>query len=106
MDAIHDEIRDAVEKELEHANEMFPMFASYHEAIAVIAEERDEAADAMQTVREIFDTAWRGVKRDNDTVILSSLNRLMHEAEHLAVEACQIAAMCEKAIQSAKEFEK
>ena len=104
MNVIQDEIRDAIEKELCGANERFPLFASMHEAAAVIAEERDEAAEALEDLKYAFDTLWRAVKRNNQVVALNAIRTMASRAEELAIEACQIAAMCEKAIQSAKEF--
>lgn len=104
MNVIRDDIRDAIEKELVGANERFPLFASPHEAIAVINEEYEEAAADLENVRDILAIAWRGTKRNNRAVTLSSIERLAYEAENLAIEACQIAAMCEKAVQSAANW--
>lgn len=103
MDVIRDDIRDAIEKELCGANERFPLFASMHEAIAVIAEERDEARDSLETVCKLFSMAWERVKVDSP-VALQHITRMKYAAEELAVEACQIAAMCEKAVQSAASW--
>ena len=44
MNVCKDEIRDAIEHELVSANEIHPLFASLHEAYAVILEELEEAA--------------------------------------------------------------
>lgn len=104
MDVIRDDIRDAIEKELCGANERFPLFASMHEAAAVIAEERDEAAEAMKTVCDHFDMAWRLIK-NNSELSLQCITRMKFAAEELAVEACQVAAMCEKAVQSAANWD-
>lgn len=104
MDVIKDDILDAIETELCGANERFPLFASMHEAIAVIAEELDEATDALSHMRDIFDMAWRCVKSDNTFTAMECITRLKYEAENLAIEACQVAAMCEKAVQSAAEW--
>ncbi len=101
MDVIHDDIRDAIEKELTAAKERFPMFASVHEAIAVIAEECDEAQDALKDISKQYDMAWDAVKGNNPAA-LQCITRMRFAAEHLAIEACQVAAMCEKAVQSAE----
>lgn len=103
MNVIQNDIRDAIEKELTAAKERFPMFASMHEAIAVIAEERDEAAAEMENVNTHLKMAWAQVKLNNQTA-LNCIARLKFDAEKLAVEACQVAAMCEKAVQSAAEL--
>lgn len=102
MNVIQDDIRDAIEKELVGANERFPLFASPHEAIAVIAEEVDEAADALVYVKDDLINAWGRVKNDLDA--LGIITKMKVEAENLAIEACQVAAMCEKAVQSAANW--
>lgn len=105
MNVIKDEIRDAIEKELAGANEKFPLFGSMHEAIAVIAEERDEAADELLTFNNNMRSAWAHVKMNADTsFVLRIITRMKFAAEALAIEACQMSAMCEKAIQSAAEW--
>lgn len=104
MNVIQEDIRDAIEKELCGANERFPLFASLHEGIAVIAEERDEAAEELEHLKDLFDMAWRAIKHDNMVVSLECITRMRFAAEHLAIEACQVAAMCEKAVQSAANW--
>lgn len=101
MDVIHNDIRDAIEKELTAAKERFPMFASLHEAIAVIAEETEESDEALKDVTEQLKAAWR-CTRHNSTAALQCITRMRFAAERLAIEACQVAAMCEKAVQSAE----
>jgi len=103
MNVIQDDIRDAIEKELCGANERFPLFASLHEAIAVIAEEMDEAADEMVNVHHLWQAAWKCVKGDSSEV-LDNITKMKFAAECLAIEACQVAAMCEKAVQSAAKW--
>lgn len=104
MNVIQDDIRDAIEKELTSAKERFPLFSSFHEAIAVIAEEYEEAAADLTNVRDIIAMERYKEKQHYRRVDLTSISRLKHEAEELAIEACQIAAMCEKAVQSAAEW--
>ena len=100
MDVIRTDIQDAIEKELADANERFPLFASMHEAAAVIAEEHDEAVESLNRCTLMYNTAWDFVKKNRTADALLCFNALLHEAENLASEACQVAAMCEKAIQS------
>ena len=108
MNVIENEIRDAIEKELCGANERFPLFASAHEAIAVIAEERDEAHNELISVELFWKYAWDAVKANNLKSAYDFIARMKFAAERLAIEACQVAAMCEKAFQSrdVKEDEK
>jgi hypothetical protein len=106
LNVIQDDIRDAIEKELCGANERFPLFASLHEAIAVIAEERDEAAAELDRLKMLFDCAWEHIKKDGQADALHCITMMKFTAESLAIEACQVAAMCEKAIQSASGWYK
>ena len=101
MDVIKNEIKEAVEKELTAACERFPMFASLHEGVAVIFEEYQEASEALTAVQRYLELTWRQIRGNNKTLTLNHLTRVKTAAEHLAIEACQVAAMCEKAIQSA-----
>lgn len=101
MNAIQDDIRDAVDKELISANEHFPLFSSMHEAIAVIMEERDESEDELKSLTTSIRFAWLCIKENRDTQALGHISRAAFNAERLAIEACQLAAMCHKAAQSA-----
>ena len=105
MNVIKDDIRDAIEKELCGANERFPLFASLHEAIAVIAEEKDEAHNEMISVELFWKYAWDAIKVNNEKSALDFIARMKFAAERLAIEACQVSAMCEKAYQSMKSKE-
>lgn len=105
MNVITEEIKAAIQKELAGANERFPLFSSLHEAYAVISEEQDEAFDAMKHFSDMFMLFWKAVKQNNDPVAIDCIARAKHAAENLAIEACQVAAMCEKAIQSHKAKE-
>ena len=105
MNVITDEIKSAIQKELAGANERFPLFASLHEAAAVIFEEQNEAADALKHFNDMFLLFWKATKQNNVQVAIDCIARAKHAAENMAIEACQVAAMCEKAIQSQKAKE-
>jgi len=102
MNVIENEIKAAVDKELTAACERFPMFASLHEAAAVIFEEYQESAEKLEACKTIFDYAWQQIRLNNSQFALSTFEQMKCIATKLAVEACQVAAMCEKAIQSAQ----
>lgn len=105
MNVIKDDIKSAIQKELRGANERFPLFASLHEAAAVISEEHDEAIDEMKHFSDMYSLFWKAVKQNNVPVAIDCIARARHAAENLAIEACQVAAMCEKAIESQKAKE-
>lgn len=100
MDAIREDIIAAVDKELTAANEKFPMFASLHEAYGVIAEEKYEVNDALNDVNRYIDIAWKQIRNNNSKLAVEHLLRAKDAAINLAIEACQVAAMCIKAKQS------
>lgn len=55
VDAIKQKIYELTETELKAANEKFPLFASSHEAYAVIFEEFDEAREELEMVEYSLD---------------------------------------------------
>ena len=101
MEELKNEIRDAVENELIAANEKYPLFASEHEAYAVMLEEIDEAAAELENIKRFLALAWIQIKKDVTPKALEHFARIKYAAENGAAELCQVAAMAEKAILSA-----
>lgn len=101
MDAIKQKIYELTETELKAANEKFPLFASSHEAYAVIFEEFDEVREELETVEYSLDKFWTEVKENASPEIKNKrLTRIYENAVKLAVEAIQTAAMARKGILS------
>jgi hypothetical protein len=100
MNVCRQEILCAVATELTSANEKHPPFASLHEAYAVIKEELEEAECELEKACDCLECAWECIKQDNAEDALKHLGWLRIRAKHLAMEACQVAAMCDKAEQS------
>lgn len=100
MDAVKNDIKKLIDKELDAANEVNPPFASMHEAYAVIKEELEEAEDEYEKAGNFLNYAWRNIKND-DTFGFDGakiwLADMYKAAMNLAVEAVQVAAMCKKA---------
>ena len=97
MDAVKNDVKRLVKIELAEANRKFRMFASNHEGVAVIQEEAVEAAREMDALRRELNAIWMGVY-SNDPQI--STKGVYDRAVALAVEAIQVAAMCEKWVMS------
>ena len=97
MNAIENDIRGIIDKELSSANQKFPMFASLHEASSVIFEEYQEALEELEDCLRFFDLAWQQIRLNNSALALSHITRMKYASERLAIEACQMSAMCEKA---------
>lgn len=101
MDVVRNDIIKLVEKELGNANEEFPLFRNEHEASAVIREELEECEDGLYLARLRFNNYWTMVK-ENQEIVDSYLDTLKHAAINTAVEAIQVAAMCDKEKMSRK----
>lgn len=101
MDAIKQKIYELTEMELKAANEKSPLFASSHEAYAVIFEEFDEAHEELEMVEYSLDKFWTEVKENESQEVKNKrLTRIYENAVKLAVEAIQTAAMARKGILS------
>lgn len=94
MNAVENDVRALVDKELAAANERFPQFHSAHEGYAVIQEEVDELKEATDKVIGRTVSLWSRVKYGNDPERL--LQMISEDAVNAAVEAIQVAAMCKK----------
>ena len=94
MNAVENDVRVLVDKELAAANERFPQFHSAHEGYAVIQEEADELKEATDKVIGRTVSLWSRVKYGNDPERL--LQMISEDAVNAACEAIQVAAMCKK----------
>ena len=94
MNAIENDVRALVDKELAAANERFPQFHSAHEGWAVILEEVIETEAEMKTVRESIEGMFGFVINNADAKWAAQ--KIEYAAIHAACEAIQVAAMCRK----------
>ena len=105
MNAVKSEVEKLVQKELESANQRFPMFRSDHEGAAVILEEIEEARSEMLDMELQYKSLWQTIK-ENFINTASYSELIFDDAINLACEAIQVAAMAQKFIDSQKEREK
>ena len=104
MNAVKEDVEKLVQKELESANQKFPVFHSDYEGAAVICEEIEKAEHELKEMQFEFKEMWRSIKLNAggtafcDAVLKRSLN--------LACEAIQVATMAQKFIDRQKEREK
>lgn len=97
MNAVHKEVEQLISKELAAANEQFPLFNSVHEAYAVMKEEVMEAVDEMGGVGDNLDDFWKCIRKNESMTFLEHyVQATKASAVRLAVEAIQVAAMCDK----------
>ena len=94
MNAIENDIRVLVDKELAAANKRFPQFHSTHEGYAVVLEEADELKEVVNRINDRMIYLWARVRFNNDCEELVS--RIYDDAINAACEAIQVAAMCKK----------
>ena len=93
------EIERLVAMELEEANEVYPLFASDHEAYAVIKEEVEEAGVEAEQVSFCLKILWSNIKANKHD--LAKQYKAMKEAAVRQIQECiQVCAMCDKAIMS------
>lgn len=103
MNAVKEDVEKLVQKEMESANQRFPMFRSDHEGAAVIFEEIQETENSLSNVQLAFTHLWKKIKKDISDIDLAK--GLKYEAISLACEAIQVAAMAQKFIDSQEERE-
>ena len=66
MNAIENDIRVLVDKELAAANKRFPQFHSTHEGYAVVLEEADELKEVVNRINDRMIYLWARVRFNND----------------------------------------
>lgn len=94
MNVIEKDVNELVFKELNHANENFPLFHSPHEGYAVIKEEVEETMDALNILLELFADSWQDIKKNKSAS--EPFGVVGKIARNVAIEAIQVAAMCDK----------
>lgn len=104
MNAVKSDVEKLVQKELESADQKFPVFHSSYEGAAVIFMELDNAKLQMVRTKERFENVWSFVKHESRSEELTL--DLKHCAIELACSAIQVAAMAQKFIDSQKEKER
>lgn len=93
------EIERLIAMELEDANKVHPLFASNHEAYAVIKEEIEETEHEIEAVRSFLKSLWWSIKHDK-TDTTKAYKEMKEASIRVIQEALQVAAMCDKAIKS------
>lgn len=98
-------IEQMAAEELARANQTFPMFASWHEAYAVLAEEIEEAEHEMKSITVSKEIYWATVKAklSTDKVRRLAVRDIRDSAIKGVEELIQVIAMCDKTFKSMGE---
>lgn len=101
MDVIRENIEKLITKELELANDNYPMFHSRHEACAVLLERVEKAEKELELFSEWMNRVWSAIthKRENN-VYEDRLKEFKICAIDGVCRLIQVAAMCQKAVDS------
>lgn len=94
MNAVSEDVKLLVEKELESANERFPQFHSEHEGWTVMQEEADELQEECASIEMAMEQLWHRIRDGIQTTQHVAL--VEQYAEAAACEAIQVAAMARK----------
>ena len=62
MNAVSEDVKMLVEKELESANERFPQFHSEHEGWAIITEEAEELREECASIEMAMEQLWHRIR--------------------------------------------
>ena len=103
MENLKLQIRVLADKELERANEMFPLFHSDHEGLGVLEEEMFEVGVEWECVKAIFDDFAVDVFKDDEMEKIIDIENMKNCAINACAEMIQVIAMCNKFIDSRNE---
>lgn len=94
-------LAEIAEDELNLANKKFPMFHSRHEGLGVISEELYEVQEELALIDIDIDALKVFIFKDRDSkYVCKEAGKVKKEAIRAASELIQVAAMCQKMIDS------
>lgn len=94
-------IEELVQQELEEANKLHPMFYTLKDAYGVIKEEFEETVEELDEVGQQLQYAWKdGCREDDAESFLDAVEYAKFAAIRAVQESIQLAAMCQKALDS------
>lgn len=98
-------IENMIAEELAEANLKYPMFHSWKEAYAVLLEETEEAAECMELISEEgIGYLWGSIRMKNvdEETRVCNVEAIKNFAVKAIQELVQVAAMCDKTVESQK----
>ena len=100
MEEIIKGIQRLAVEELARANEQHPLFASDHEAYAVVLEELEETKHEVEAMDAWLDMFKKSVFNDFEDNKDMMIRKVRSAAVLCAAEAVQVIAMCDKRMMS------
>lgn len=95
-----------IQNELDTAREYYgDTFASMHEGESVLKEEIEEAVDEFDSIGKNYARLWECVKEDDAKAARLHAEDMAADAERLACEAIQVAAMALKFVDTVEGME-
>lgn len=96
-------IDQAVAYELQNIVKKYgAVYASAHEAYAVLKEEIEEAAEDMEQINRDLAYLWALIKNNHIEKGVGTISEAIDYAKMLAQEAVQVAAVCERFMETIK----
>lgn len=99
MRELKKKVKNLIDEEFIRANEKYPLFASEHEAAAVLLEELEEVEEAIKVIRYGYDDFWECVKEDKFDKMADFLESVYKWSQLAACECIQVGAMAEKSLE-------
>ena len=103
MEKLKKQVQALADEELTNSMIKFPLFVSTHEGYAVIKEEVEETSEELDHVKDSLSAIWFFVRNNDKNRSIYDAECLKEYAIKLASESIQVAAMCQKFINSFKE---
>lgn len=98
MNVVHEDVKQCVENELQHAVSVFGLHHSWHEKYAVTLEEVQECVDEAGRMRSFLESVFDQIKKNKPDKAEQLIRFVEDHAIRCAIEAIQVAAMCKKGI--------
>lgn len=98
-------VEAAIGAETQKAVENYGLkYNSLHEGYAVLKEEVEEAGEEQREIEHLLECIWTIIKMSSfNEDKVDGIKALKEHAENLALEACQIAAVCNKILNGLQE---
>lgn len=95
-DVIRKDIEACVHNECDSAEAKFGLIHNDHERWALMMEEFEESCECAKNIKELMEKMWSEIRINNTESIDKCVENVHDWAIAMAIEACQLAAMCEK----------